>query len=74
MERQRSVSDYLLVNMPHGTRQYWQGQYDAFMQCARVLRKAAANTPALELNRLAAALETKARLTAENKLGETQDG
>ena len=54
------------------TRQYWDGQWDALRHCATVIRRLAETNPTPEqLNRLALAIETKARLTATYKLGKT---
>lgn len=53
-----------------GTRQYWEGQWDALRYCASVLRSIADQNPDSEqLKRLASAIETKAQLTAACKLG-----
>lgn len=71
MERSRPVSNNLLVNIPKCTRQYWEGQYDAFLKCARILRLGA-KTGGLtkeQLTRLASSFEMQARRTAVNKLG-----
>jgi hypothetical protein len=63
------------LNIPQGTRQYWQGQWDALTQCARVLRNFADRNPtSQQLRRLATAIETKACLLAAKKLGEDSDG
>ena len=75
MERERPVSDHSLVNLPQGSRQYWEGQWDALTYCARVVRSMADQNPTSEqLKRLAMAIETKARMTATNKLGDKDDG
>jgi len=71
MARKQPSSASSLVNLPYGSRQYWEGQYDALVDCTRILRKLANQPQSTEqLNRLAAAIETKARLLAFNKLGE----
>lgn len=73
MEWKTSKSHNSLANLPRGSRQYWEGQYDALTRCARILRRIADQNPTSEqLKRLAAAIETKARLTAINKLGDTR--
>lgn len=69
MERKESSSGSVLINLPRGCRQYWEGQYDALTHCARILRQIANQNPtSQQLKRLASAIETKARLTAINKL------
>lgn len=69
MERTRSVSqDSLVINMPRGSRQYWEGQYDALVDCSRMLRHAATQTlTPQQLKLLAEAIATKARLMSVNK-------
>ena len=68
MERKTSKSNDTL-NLPKASRQYWEGQYDALAHCARVLKDLADQNPtSQQLKRLATAIETKAHLTAINKL------
>ena len=70
MERKESSSsNNVTMNLPRSSRQYWEGRYDALVYCARILRQLADQNPNSQpLKRLAAAIETKARLTAINKL------
>lgn len=44
------------------TKQYWEGQYDALIDCARIMRIHKSE------KHLIAAIETKARLIATQKL------
>lgn len=69
MEWKESSSSNVLINLPRGSRQYWEGQYDALTYCARILKQIVDQNPTSQkLKRLASAIETKARLTAINKL------
>jgi hypothetical protein len=68
MDWKRCQSGSSLVNLPQGSKQYWQGQYDALRHCAIILRKFAdQNQTQKQLNLLARAIEVKSVLMARRK-------
>lgn len=69
MERERSISNNLLVNLPS-----WEDQYNTLMHCAHTLIEMADKNPTpQQIKHFANAIKTKARLLAVNRLREHTD-